>query len=43
LTEEAKTYMGKKIVFSTNDAGKTGYLHVEAKLDPCLSSIQILY
>jgi hypothetical protein len=29
LTNEPKTYTGEKTASSTNDAGKTGYLHEE--------------
>jgi hypothetical protein len=36
LTKLPKTYNGEKTAFSTNVAGKSGYLSAENKLDPCL-------
>jgi hypothetical protein len=37
LTKEPKTYDEEKTASSTNVAGKTGYPHVEDKLDLCLA------
>jgi hypothetical protein len=37
LAKVPKTHDGEKAAYSTNIAGKSGYLPEKLKLDPCLS------